>query len=185
MLSEDGDSREGKTGFFLIFSPSTSKKMTDATHEYFMEEAARLASQGVRNGKGGPFGAVVVLNGQVVGRGSNCVTSTNDPTAHAEVQAIRDACQHLNNWQLQGATIYTSCEPCPMCLAAIYWARLEKIYYACSQHTAAAYGFDDSFIYQQVPLPPPQRTIPGEQLHSEAALQAFEQWKDKPDKLPY
>lgn len=150
-----------------------------------MKEAIRLSIEGVTSQAGGPFGAVVVKDGMIVGRGYNSVTSTNDPTAHAEVMAIRDACRNLGTYQLAGCELYTSCEPCPMCLGAIYWARPDKVYYACSRDDAAEGGFDDSFIYDEVPLPIAERKIPMEQLLPEEAQEAFRIWKAMEDKQEY
>jgi tRNA(Arg) A34 adenosine deaminase TadA len=135
--------------------------------------------------KGGPFGAIVVKDGVVIGRGANSVTSVNDPTAHAEVMAIRDACKNLNDFSLIGCEIYSSCEPCPMCLSAIYWARIEKIYYANTQDDAAAIDFDDAFLYEQVALPKNERSIPIISLLRDEALKIFEEWDKKEDKTPY
>lgn len=154
-------------------------------HEVHMREAVQLAEEGVRHGRGGPFGCVVVRRGVVVGRGHNRVTSTNDPTAHAEVVAIRDACAHLETFQLNDCELYTSCEPCPMCLAAIYWARIPTVFYGNTRQDAAAIGFDDDFIYQQVPLPPEQRTVAMRPLLREEALATFRHWAGKPDKIRY
>ena len=151
----------------------------------FMREAIALAAEGMRSGRGGPFGCVVVRRGEVVGRGNNRVTSTNDPTAHAEVTAIRDACAARKTFQLEDCTLYTSCEPCPMCLAAIYWARIPRVVYANTRSDAAAIGFDDDFIYQQIPLPPAQRTIAMETLLRDEAQVTFQEWSAKPDKIPY
>ena len=150
-----------------------------------MREAIRLSIQMMRRGKGGPFGAVVVRNGKVVGRGSNQVTSTNDPTAHAEILAIRQACQHLKTFQLDDCELYTSCEPCPMCLSAIYWARIPTVFYGNTRADAAAIGFDDDFIYQQVPLPPEQRTVKMELFLRDEAQGAFRDWSAKTDKVRY
>lgn len=150
-----------------------------------MQEAIRLAEDGVRGNRGGPFGCVVVRKGQVIGRGSNQVTSSNDPTAHAEVTAIRAACRELKTFQLQDCELYTSCEPCPMCLAAIYWARIPTVYYANTRADAAAIGFDDDFIYRQVPLPPEQRTVKMLPLGRAAALAGFKEWTAKTDKIRY
>lgn len=152
---------------------------------YFMREAIRLAREGMRMKNGGPFGAVVVKNGEIIGRGNNQVASTNDPTAHAEVVAIRDACRHLNSFQLDGCVIYTSCEPCPMCLGAIYWARPEKFFYACTRKDAAAIDFDDDFIYQEMSLPLTSRKIPALPLLRNEALPVFEEWKLMEDKVVY
>ena len=147
-----------------------------APENTFMEEAIRLSFEQMRAGNGGPFGAVVVKDGKIIGRGNNRVTSLNDPTAHAEVMAIGDACKNLNDFQLTGCEIYTSCEPCPMCLGAIYWARPAKVYYACSKHDAAVHGFDDHFIYREIEIPPPDRKIPFIQMMQEKALEAFQEW---------
>ena len=151
----------------------------------FMIAAINLSIEGVKAGKGGPFGCVVVKDGEIVGRGCNMVTSTNDPTAHAEVSAIRDACKNLNTYQLTGCEIYTSCEPCPMCLGAIYWARPDKVYYAASREDAANSGFDDSFIYDEVPLAIHERKIPMVQLLPEEAIKAFHHWDSMEDKNEY
>lgn len=150
-----------------------------------MQEAIRLADDGMRSGRGGPFGCVVVRRGEIIARGSNRVTSTNDPTAHAEVTAIREACQALGTFQLADCELYTSCEPCPMCLAAIYWARLPTVYYGNTRADAAAIGFDDDFIYQQMPLPPAQRAIRMQPLLRDDAQATFRAWAAKPDKIRY
>ena len=155
------------------------------SHENYMREAIRLAEQGMRGGRGGPFGCVVVRRGEIVGRGNNRVTSTNDPTAHAEVVAIRDACAKLGTFQLDDCELYTSCEPCPMCLSAIYWARIPSIFYGNTRTDAAAIGFDDDFIYQQVPLPPEQRTLKMELFLRDEAQVAFRVWAEKSDKVRY
>ena len=151
----------------------------------FMRAAIRISLEKMRANCGGPFGAVVVRNGKIVGRGWNQVTSTNDPTAHAEIVAIRRACEALGRFDLRGCDIYTSCEPCPMCLGAIYWARLDRIYYGNDRTDAAAIGFDDDFLYREIPLPVGQRTIPTESLLADEARIAFEAWANKPDKIPY
>lgn len=151
----------------------------------YMREAIRLSIQMMRRGKGGPFGAVVVRNGKVVGRGSNQVTSTNDPTAHAEILAIREACQRLKTFQLEDCELYTSCEPCPMCLSAIYWARLGRVFYANTHQDAATIDFDDEFIYREVALPIGKRKLKMKQLLREEALAAFAEWQQKTDKIPY
>ncbi|MSU23540.1 MAG: nucleoside deaminase [Opitutus sp.] len=150
-----------------------------------MREALHLAEAGMRGGRGGPFGCVVVRRGEVIGRGHNRVTSTNDPTAHAEVVAIRDACANLETFQLDDCELYTSCEPCPMCLAAIYWARIPKVFYGNTRADAAAIGFDDDFIYGQIPLPPAQRTIAMQSLLRDEAQAAFSEWSKKSDKVKY
>ena len=156
--------------------------MSNAT---YMREAVQLAEQGMHSGRGGPFGCVVVRRGEIVGRGSNRVTSTNDPTAHAEVVAIRDACTALQTFQLPDCELYTSCEPCPMCLSAIYWARIPQVYYGNTRADAAAIGFDDDFIYQQVPLAPEARTVKMERLLRDEAQIAFQEWANKTDKVRY
>ncbi|MDG4714852.1 MULTISPECIES: nucleoside deaminase [Winogradskyella] len=153
--------------------------------EKYMQEAVNAALKGMRNNEGGPFGCVIVKEGKIVGIGNNKVTSTNDPTAHAEVTAIRDACKNLGSFQLEGCTVYTSCEPCPMCLGAIYWARPDKVYYGSNQVDAANIGFDDEFIYKEIPLPYSERSIPFEQLAPEIAIKPFEEWDKKEDKTEY
>ena len=152
----------------------------------YMLRAIELAHKGMGNNEGGPFGAVIVdKEGNIIGEGNNRVTSSNDPTAHAEVVAIRDACKNISNFQLEGCTIYTSCEPCPMCLGAIYWARPERIVYACSRKDAADIGFDDDFIYQEIPLPINQRQIPTVQNCREEGLTVFQSWEEKSDRTDY
>jgi tRNA(Arg) A34 adenosine deaminase TadA len=151
----------------------------------FMREAIRLSIQMMRRGKGGPFGAVVVRKGKVVGRGSNQVTSANDPTAHAEIVAIRAACQRLKTFQLDDCELYTSCEPCPMCLSAIYWARLGNVYYGNTRKDAARIDFDDDFLYREVALPMGKRTLKMKQLLHDEALAAFAEWQRKTDKVLY
>lgn len=154
-------------------------------HEEWMQEAVDLSIGGVTRGEGGPFGAIVVKDGVIVGRGNNKVTTTNDPTAHAEVVAIRDACANLGTFQLQGCVVYTSCEPCPMCLGAIYWARPDRVYFACTKADAAASGFDDQFIYDEIELGFQDRKIPFEQVGREAGLEAFRLWDQKEDRIDY
>lgn len=151
----------------------------------FMQEAIRLSRHGMQEGAGGPFGCVIVKDNQIIGRGWNQVTSTNDPTAHAEVVAIRDACRFLGSYQLEGCEVYASCEPCPMCFGAIYWARPSKLYFANTRQDAAAAGFDDALIYEELELPFNQRRIITECLGRDEALQVFEEWKRKTDKTPY
>jgi guanine deaminase len=151
----------------------------------FMKEAIRISLQMMRRGQGGPFGAVVVRNGRVVGRGWNQVTSANDPTAHAEMVAIREACRRLKTFQLDDCELYASCEPCPMCLSAMYWARLKKVYYGNTRADAAAIDFDDDFIYTEIPLPIAERKLPMKQLLRKEALAAFVEWKNKADKVKY
>jgi tRNA(Arg) A34 adenosine deaminase TadA len=151
----------------------------------FMEEAIKMAQNGIRNNEGGPFGAVVVKNGEIIGRGNNRVTSTNDPSAHAEVVAIRDACNKLGSFQLEGCDIYTSCEPCPMCLGAIYWARPDKVYFGCTKKDAAEIDFDDDFIYRELELPLDKRKIEFTQIMEEDAKRVFQEWENKNDKISY
>lgn len=151
----------------------------------YMREAIRLAEEGMTGNRGGPFGCVIVQAGVIIGRGQNRVTSTNDPTAHAEVSAIREACAKLGTFQLADCELYTSCEPCPMCLSAIYWARIPVVYYANTRQDAAAIGFDDDFIYQQVPLPPEKRAIRMTPLLRAEAQATFRGWAAKTDKVRY
>ena len=153
--------------------------------EKFMMEAIALSQNGVRNNEGGPFGCIIVKDDTIVGRGNNKVTSSNDPTAHAEVVAIRDACKNLGTFQLEGCEIYTSCEPCPMCLGAIYWARPKVVYFANSRQDAANIGFDDSMIYEELGIDLDKRKIPIINLGSEDALKIFEEWQNKEDKIEY
>lgn len=151
----------------------------------FMIRAIELSRQHMNQGDGGPFGTVIVKQDQIIAEGWNCVTSVNDPTAHAEVMAIRRACDHLGTFDLSGCEIYTSCEPCPMCLAAIYWARLSKIYYANTRRDAAQIQFDDEFLYREISLPVHQRKIPMVQLNHSEANRVFQEWIVKPDKIMY
>lgn len=155
------------------------------TPDDFMRAAIQEAEAGMRGGRGGPFGCVIVRRGEVIARGSNQVTSTNDPTAHAEVTAIRAACRTLGTFALSDCELYTSCEPCPMCLAASYWARIPKLYYGNTRADAAAIGFDDDFIYQQMPLPPEQRALKMLPLLRDEAQVAFREWQSKADKVTY
>lgn len=154
-------------------------------HKKFMTMAVEMARRGMNANEGGPFGAVVVKDGKVVGRGNNRVTSSCDPTAHAEVTAIRDACANLNTYQLEGCILYTSCEPCPMCLGAIYWARPDKVYFGNTQRDAADIGFDDAFIYGELDLPAEERKIPFIPLGREEAILTFREWAAKEDKKLY
>ena len=155
------------------------------TPQNWMKQAIDLAIQNVRSERGGPFGALVVKEGQMVASGTNLVATNNDPTAHAEVVAIRSACLALGTFQLSGCELYTSCEPCPMCLGAIYWARLERFCFACSRFDASTYGFDDAFIYDELDRQPEHRTIPGQRLLKEEGLVAFEDWLRSQVKIPY
>lgn len=159
--------------------------LTNDTHFNYMKRAIELSKNNVSTQTGGPFGAVIVKDGKIIGEGVNCVTTHNDPTAHAEVEAIRQACKMQNNFDLSGATIYTSCEPCPMCLSAIYWARLDKIYFANGRQDAARIKFDDDLIYQEIPKEPLQRKIPAEQILRQEALQVFDMWDASTTKVQY
>ena len=149
-----------------------------------MRRAIRLACQNVKNG-GGPFGAVIVKDGRIVAEGVNRVTADHDPTAHAEVSAIRQACRALGTFSLDGCVIYTSCEPCPMCLGAIYWARLDAVYYGCNQQDAARAGFDDSFIYRELELDKSLRHKQMHELLPQEAAETFRTWMEQADKTPY
>ncbi len=151
----------------------------------FMNEAIALSQNGVRNNEGGPFGCVIVKDDKIIGRGNNKVTSSNDPTAHAEVVAIRDACKNLNTFQLEDCEVYSSCEPCPMCLGAIYWARPKLVYYANSREDAANIGFDDSMIYEELGIELDKRKIPIINLGREEALKVFKEWQNKSNKIKY
>jgi tRNA(Arg) A34 adenosine deaminase TadA len=151
----------------------------------FMQAAVDLAREGMNNGKGGPFGCIIVKEDTIVGRGCNSVTSSNDPTAHAEVVAIRDACKNLQTFQLTGCEIYTSCEPCPMCMGAIYWARPRKVYFGATRHDAAAAGFDDSLIYKELTASLHDRIIEMVSLGREQAIVIFNEWIGKEDKMGY
>jgi tRNA(Arg) A34 adenosine deaminase TadA len=150
-----------------------------------MRRAIALSLENVHSNNGGPFGAVVVKNAQIVGQGSNQVLATNDPSAHAEVVAIREACRRLNTFQLTGCEVYTSCEPCPMCMGLIYWSRPERVYYANTAADAASIGFDDDFIYHELARDPQNRTLKMEQIMRDEALIAFREWDKKPDKVRY
>jgi tRNA(Arg) A34 adenosine deaminase TadA len=154
-------------------------------HNQFMREAINLSRENIRKGKGGPFAVVIVKDGTVIARGTNLVTSTNDPTAHAEIVAIREACRTLGSFQLDGCDIYTSCEPCPMCLGAIYWARPRSIYFANTKDDAAEIGFDDRTMYDEFTRPHSDHRIPMIQVLREEALVAFQEWQEKNDKVPY
>jgi guanine deaminase len=151
----------------------------------FMVRAIQLSIDNVRSGRGGPFGAVIVKDGKIIAEGANQVTSTNDSTAHAEMVAIREACRKLAAFDLEACEIYTSCEPCPMCLGAIYWARLSRIYFANADADASRAGFDDSLIYRELALPYSQRKIPMIQMMREEALAAFRAWGNKSNKIEY
>src|SRR6476661_3548988 len=153
--------------------------------EKFMREAIALSHKGMENNEGGPFGCIVVKNNIIIGRGNNKVTITNDPTAHAEIIAIRDACKNIGSFQLDGCEIYTSCEPCPMCLGAIYWARPRVVYFANNRQDAADIGFDDSMIYEELGIDLDKRRIPIINLGRDDAMKVFEEWQQKEDKIKY
>jgi guanine deaminase len=159
--------------------------MANAPNPEFLRRAITLATENVIGGKGGPFGAVIVRDGVIVGEGANSVTETYDPTAHGEVNAIRAACRSLGTFTLAGCELYTSCEPCPMCLAASYWARLDAIYYGCSAADAARAGFDDAFLYAEMQKDPASRALPAVQLLSDEAWASFDAWMASPAKIQY
>jgi len=167
--------------------PATASEAESASgsHETFMRRAIELSRQEMNVGSGGPFAAVIVLDGRIVGEGWNRVTSSNDPTAHAEISAIRDACERLGTFSLAGATIYASSEPCPMCLAAIYWARIDNLYFANTTQDAAEIGFDDLEIYHQVGMEHDSRDISTERILGPEAIEVFREWAAKADKVPY
>jgi tRNA(Arg) A34 adenosine deaminase TadA len=154
-------------------------------NEIFMQRAIALSVESVNSGRGGPFGAVIVKEGKIIAEGSNLVTSTNDPTAHAEILAVRLACTKLGVFELKDCDLYTSCEPCPMCLGAIYWARLSRFYFGNTAEDAAKIGFDDSFLYAELKQPHSLRRIPAIQMMRDEALAGFLAWAAKPDKIPY
>lgn len=155
------------------------------SHDVFMRRAIALSREKMNAGAGGPFGAVIVADGKIIAEGWNQVTSANDPTAHAEITAIRAACAALHRFSLEGCEIYTSCEPCPMCLAAIYWARLARVYYGNGRDDAARIGFDDASLYREIALPLERRQLPMIRLLPDEARVAFEEWERKPDKIRY
>ncbi len=159
--------------------------MSTESHLAFMRRAIALATENVRSGRGGPFGTVIVRDDEILAEGVNLVTLTNDPTAHAEVNAIREACHKLGMFSLNNCTLFTSCEPCPMCLAAIYWARIDRIYYANTAADAARIGFDDAFLYRELLLPIEQRSTPTTQLLQREAKESFAEWENSTIKIPY
>ena len=159
--------------------------MQENNHQIFMAEAIRLAGENIRKSNGGPFGAVVVKDGKVIAAAANRVTSTNDPTAHAEIVAIREACNALQTFDLSGCEIYASCEPCPMCLGAVMWARISKLYYAAGRRDAARAGFDDELFYTELSHPVELRQLPSEQMMQEESVAVFDQWNEIKDKIPY
>lgn len=154
-------------------------------HTKYLDEAFSLANHSVRNNLGGPFGAVVVLDGKIIGKGGNRVITENDPTAHAEIVAIREACREIRHFDLSGATLYATCEPCPMCLSAIYWSNIGEVYYCLTRHQADAIGFRDHHIYQELSLDPSQRTLPFHRINHPGAEALFSEWMDKKDKMVY
>lgn len=154
-------------------------------HSYFLKKAIQLAEEGMDKGQGGPFGAVIVKDGEIIAEANNKVTASKDPTAHAEVVAIRKACEKLQDFQLENCILYTSCEPCPMCLGAIYWARPKKVYYALTREDAAKIGFDDQFIYDEIALKMDDRKIPFENLMRAEGLPVFQKWEVKGDRVDY
>lgn len=171
---------------FLLEMKSVYKSPhSEEEQQAFMQRAVELGYEGCSNEKGGPFGCVIVKDGQIVGEGFNQVTSSNDPTAHAEMVAIRAACKNLNDFQLKGCEVYTSCEPCPMCLGAIYWARPDAIFFGNTKEEAAAIGFDDHFIYEEIEKEYTQRDIPTLPLVVQNKNKAFDYWKGKEDKVEY
>ena len=157
----------------------------EKSHDYYLKETIKMAVENVSSGNGGPFGAIVVRNGEIIGKGVNTVTGSNDPTAHAEVNAIRDACRNIGDFQLNGCVIYSSCEPCPMCMGAIYWARPDKVYFAAGKSDAAQAGFDDSFIYSEIEKIPENRNIPFILLRMSESLVPFAAWENTVDKKEY
>ncbi len=159
--------------------------MHDNVKKGFMKEAIRLAGMNVENGNGGPFGAVIVRDNKVIATGFNRVTEINDPTAHAEIVAIRNACSNLGTFDLSGCEIYSSCEPCPMCLGAILWARIDKLYYAADRHDARAAGFDDELFYSELSLPPEKRKLSSEELEKDDAVEVFNKWINAQNKIAY
>jgi len=159
--------------------------MTINNKEKYMLEAIKKADENIKTGKGGPFGAVVVRNGEIIAAVGNCVTSTNDPTAHAEVVAIREACKALDTFDLSGCEIYASCEPCPMCLGAIMWSRIDKLYYAANRNDASRAGFDDELFYSELALPSEKRMLKPTQLLQKEANITFDKWIENTDKIPY
>lgn len=156
-----------------------------AVIDFFIKEAINEAFYGMKNNHGGPFGCVIVKGNEIVGRGHNSVIAQTDPTAHAEIVAIRDACRNLNRFQLEDCVLYTTCEPCPMCMAAIYWSRIKKVYFAVDRQDAAKIGFDDSLIYDELNLPTENRKVKMIELGKDDAMKLFEDWIKKPDKIVY
>ncbi|RYD79367.1 MAG: nucleoside deaminase [Sphingobacteriales bacterium] len=154
-------------------------------HEAYIARAVELSAENMQQGNGGPFGAVIVRNGEIIAEGTNCVTTCMDPTAHAEVTAIREACKKLNDFSLEGCILYASCEPCPMCLSAIYWARIDAVYFAATRYDAAYAGFDDDFLYRELHQPIEKRTLPIQQIQNQQATEILKNWRHKTDKVAY
>lgn len=161
------------------------KKSRENENEIFMQKAIDLSLDGMNSDDGGPFGAVIVKGGEIIAQGNNQVTSENDPTMHAEIVAIREACKKLNTFDLSGCTLYTSCESCPMCLGAIYWAHLDRVYYANTKEDAAQIGFDDAFIYEELSLDKNKRKLLMQQMSRREAIEVFQKWEEKEDKIIY
>jgi len=156
-----------------------------AIHQGYLNAAFKEAFQSLRTNTGGPFGAIVVKDGRIIGKGGNRVSSDNDPTAHAEIVAIREACRNIGTFDLTGAVIYATCEPCPMCLSAIYWANIRKVFYSSTRYDAEAVGFKDNHIYEEMTLPPENRTLDFKQIFHPKANLLFKEWNEKTDKIPY
>ena len=154
-------------------------------HEFFLQQTIDLAKINAQSGDGGPFAAIICQNKQIISACTNTVTVSNDPTAHAEIMAIRTACAQLNTFQLNDCVLYSSCEPCPMCLGAIYWARLKQVFFACNRYDAAQAGFDDSFIYDEISVAPEKRKITMQQLTLKEQLSPFIAWQEQDNKIPY
>ncbi|HWZ51590.1 MAG TPA: nucleoside deaminase [Granulicella sp.] len=169
----------------MTTTPSQLQEGPILADPVFMQKAIALATENVTSGAGGPFGAVIVRDGAILATGVNCVTLHNDPTAHAEIMAIRFACRALNSFQLTGCVIYTSCEPCPMCLAALYWSRCAAIFYGNTAADAAQAGFDDSLLYSEIQKPIPDRSIPTLQLLPDQAIASFHCWRERTDRIDY
>jgi guanine deaminase len=171
--------------FYVVFVTFTENEIKNGMDFQYMDEAFRQAYQSIRNNIGGPFGAVVVKNGRIIGKGGNRVLTDNDPTAHAEVVAIREACSALGTFDLTGSVLYATCEPCPMCLSAIYWANIGEVWYCSTRYDAEAIGFKDNHIYEEIGKVPEGRDLPFHRVQHPQAAQIFEEWKEKEDKQPY
>jgi guanine deaminase len=169
----------------MFFKTILQGTFSMASHQDYLTEAFEEAFHSLRTNVGGPFGAVVVLDGRIIGKGGNQVSSRNDPTAHAEIVAIREACRNIGNFDLSGAVIYATCEPCPMCLSAIYWANIRQVIYSSTRYDAEAIGFKDNHIYEEMALPPEKRTLVFQQMAHPKAGALFREWSSKPDKIPY